>query len=65
MHGVVGGLHVRTRARVEMRHELMTKEIEVDPLLAAAPFRAAEEPAVERARRGQVVNRHGEVEGRE
>ena len=48
-----------------MHHELMTKEIEVDPLLAAAPLRAAEELAVERARRGQVVNRNGEVEGRE
>ena len=40
----------------------MTEQIEVDPPLAAAPFGAAEQFAVELARRDEVVHRHRQME---
>ena len=40
-----------------MGDDLVAEEIEVDPLVRAAPFRAAEQPAVKGARRGKVVDR--------
>ena len=46
----------------EMGDDLVAVEIEVDPLVAAAPFGAADRPAPERARGGEVVDREGEVE---
>jgi hypothetical protein len=48
--------------RGKMRYDLVTEEIEVDPLVAAASFGAAEQAAIERARFGQIANRKGEVE---
>ena len=48
-----------------MGYDLMAKEIEVNPLRAAAAFRAAEDGAVEVAGGGEVVYGEGDVEGRE
>ena len=48
------------RAWVEMRDQLMTEEVEVDPLVRATILGAAEELAVERARASEIV--HGDRE---
>jgi len=44
-----------------MRNDLMAKQIKVDPGVGAASFRAAEHPAVERARGRQVMDRKSNV----
>jgi hypothetical protein len=44
---------------------LVAKEIEVDPLLRAAPLRATEKLAVKLPGRGKIVDRDREVEGSE
>ena len=49
----------------QMRDDLMAVQVEIDPLLGAAAFRAAEQLAVEAARGGKIVDREGEVEGRQ
>ena len=48
-----------------MGDDLVAVEIEVDPVLGAAPFGAAQQLAVEAARGGQIVDRKGEMEGRQ
>ena len=48
-----------------MGDDLVAEEIEVDPVGGAAPLRAAEQPAVEGARGVEIVDREGEVEGRQ
>jgi hypothetical protein len=50
--------------RREMGDDLMTIEIEIDPVVGAPPFGAAEQLAVEAARSGKIVDGKGEVEGR-
>ena len=47
-----------------MRNDLVTEEIEIDPVVARAAFRAAENAGVERARGREVVNRKGKMEAR-
>ena len=54
-------MHVFLLVRIEVRDDLVAEEIEVHPFVAAAPFRAAEQLAVEIARGGQRVNRDGEM----
>jgi len=44
-----------------MRDDLMTVQIEIDPMLGAPSFRAAEEIAVEAAGGGEIVDRKGQV----
>ena len=48
-----------------MGDDLVAEEIEVDPFIRAAAFGAAEQAAVEVARGGEIVDRKGEVEGRQ
>ena len=48
-----------------MGDDLVAVEIEIDPMLGASAFGAAEQLAVEAARRGEVIDRKGEVEGRQ
>src|SRR6185437_16824423 len=56
---------VAHRARVDLvRDDLVPEEIEVDPVVAAAAFGAAEELPVEAARQGQVGDGEREVEAR-
>ena len=62
------GLRVRAAAtlrRIEMGDDLVAEEIEIDPAFGMAPLRAAEHAAVESAGRLQIVDREGEVEGRQ
>ena len=40
-----------------MRHDLMAKEIEVDPFGAGASFRASQQIAIEGARLAKVAHR--------
>src|SRR5690606_20764420 len=47
----------------EVRHDLMAVEIEVDPLVGAAPLGTPEQSAVEGTRRGEIVDREREMEG--
>src|SRR3546814_6988855 len=58
---VPAGRHVQG----QMRDDLMAEEIEVDPFFRAPPLRAAEQPAIEGARGGEIVDGKGEVEGRQ
>ena len=59
------GRRFRSRAFVEMRHDLVSAEIEVDPPLARPPLAAPEHPPVEVPRGGEIVDGKGEVEGAE
>jgi hypothetical protein len=54
----------RLRIRVEMRHELMAEEIEIDPVVRAAPLGATKQAAVEGARAREIVNRNRQVKRR-
>ena len=49
----------------QVRNNLVPVEIEIDPVVGAAPFRAPHRPAPERPRLGDVAHRKGEVEGGE
>ena len=60
---VVGGGRIH-RARHEVGRELVTVEVEVDPLGRAARLAAAQQADVEAARALQVVHGEGQVEGR-
>ncbi len=40
-----------------MRHDLMAKEIEVDPFAAGTPFGAAQQIAIEGARLAKIAHR--------
>ncbi len=46
-----------------MRDNLMTKKIEVNPLLRAASFRKAEYRAIEVSSGSKIINREGYMEG--
>ena len=59
------GVPARRHRRVEMGDDLVAEEIEVDPFVRASPLRAAEQAAVEGARGLEIVDRKGEVEGRQ
>ena len=48
-------------SRIQMRDELVTEEVEIDPLGGAAAFGATQQFAIESARGGQVVNRYRKV----
>jgi len=50
--------------RVEMRHDLVTIQIEVDPLITGSSFPAADQFTVKTARRGKIVHRKGEMKRR-
>ncbi len=45
-----------------MGDDLVAEEVEVDPVVGASAFRAAEQAAVESARGLEVVDGEGEVE---
>ena len=47
-----------------MRDDLVTEEIEIDPVAARAPFGTAEQAGIERARLREVVHRKGKMEAR-
>jgi hypothetical protein len=51
--------------RRKMRDDLMTVEIEIDPLVRAAAFATTEQAAVERTRRSEIVDGKCKVEGRQ
>ncbi|GAA4722556.1 hypothetical protein GCM10023325_19920 [Sphingomonas lutea] len=53
------------RVRCQMGDDLMPVEIEIDPMIGAPPFGAAEQAAVEAARGGKVIDRESEMEGRQ
>jgi hypothetical protein len=48
-----------------VRDDLVPIEIEVDPMLGAAALGASEQLAIEAARGREIVNRKGEVKGRQ
>jgi hypothetical protein len=48
----------------EMGDDLVTVEVEIDPMARAATFRTAEQLAVETAGRGEIVDRKGKVKRR-
>ena len=47
-----------------MGNDLMTPQIEINPVIGASPFGTAEQLAVETAGGGEIVNREGKVKGR-
>ena len=49
----------------EMRGDLVSEEVEVDPAIALSPDAAAEQPDVERSRLFDIANRKGQMERRE
>ena len=49
----------------EVGDDLVAVEVEIDPMLGAPAFRAAEQLAVKAARGREVVDREGEMEGRQ
>src|SRR6185437_6101280 len=53
------------RIGCKMRDDLVTIEIEVDPLFRASPLRTAEQPAVEAPRSREIIDRKGKMEGRQ
>src|SRR5262245_11428769 len=61
-----GVMHTpRLRPGIEVCHELMAEEVEVDPLVRAPARRTAEQAAVETHRVGQVVDGNREMKRRE
>jgi hypothetical protein len=48
-------------ARIQMTDQLMAIEIEVDPMAAAAPFRAIHQGAIELARLADIADLNGQV----
>ena len=48
-----------------MGDDLMAEKIEIHPFVRASSLRAAEQIAIESARGGEVVDREGEMEGRQ
>src|SRR5262249_41141973 len=51
----------RPARRIEVRHQLVTEEIEVDPLGGAATFRTTEQAPVKGARGAQIVDGNREM----
>ena len=67
-HAVPVDMVVRTVARFaggKVRDDLVAVEIEIDPFAARPSFGATHRFAIEAARRGEVVDGEGEVEGPE
>jgi hypothetical protein len=48
-----------------MRDDLVALKVEVDPILGAAPLRAAQQPTIKGAGLNEVVDRKGHMEWRE
>ena len=48
---------------VEMGHDLMPEQVEINPVRIAAAFCTAQQVAVKGARFGKVPHRKGEMEG--
>ena len=59
---VLPDLAVLAERRVQVTHELVAEQIEVDPLRVAAAFGAPERVLVEAPRFGDVAHLHGDVE---
>jgi len=57
----VRGLHMRPAGAIKVCYQLMTEQVEVHPLGAAAPFGTTKKAAVERTRRGEVMDRNGDM----
>ena len=57
----IGSLNMASVRTIQVRDQLMTKQVEIHPLAAAASFRTTEQAAVERTRRSQVVHRNGKM----
>ena len=55
------GLAVADFIRSEMGDDLVAVEVEIHPFRRTAAFRAAEDTAVERTRRGNIVHRKSKV----
>jgi len=53
----------RSGVRRKMRDDLMPVQVEIDPMLGASPFGAAQEPSVKATCCGQIVDRKSKVEG--
>ena len=51
-------VHVRLPGGIEVHHQLVTEEIEIHPLVAAAAFGTAEQTAIKAARRSQLMHRN-------
>ena len=56
------GMRIR-HGRTEVRDDLVTMKIEINPVICAAAFPATKDAAVKAARLFQIVNRKGEVKG--
>ncbi len=54
---VVQGIGARRPATLQVRDDLMTEQIEIDPLRAAAPFSTSQHPRIEGARGVEVIDR--------
>ena len=52
----------RLGRRIEMRDDLVAEQVEIDPVIGAAPLRATEHATVKGARGGEIVDREGEME---
>ena len=49
--------------RREVRDDLMPVQVEIDPMLGASPFGAAQQSSIEATCSGQIVDRKSKVEG--
>jgi hypothetical protein len=58
-------LAVADLVRREVRDDLMTVEVEIDPLVRTAPFRTAQQFAVELACSGEAMNRKRQMKRRQ
>ena len=56
------GVRWRPDRRVQMRNNLMTEQIEIDPLLRRPPFGTAQHIAIEMPGISQIVNRESQME---
>ena len=45
----------------QMRDDLVTEQVEVDPVVRRPTFRTPQQPAIETARGGQIIDREGKV----
>lgn len=54
-----------TRAWLQMSDDLVTEEIEIDPLRGTPAFRTAQCRSIELTSGFEVVNRKGDVKGRQ
>ena len=47
---------------IEMRDDLMSPQVEIDPLIRTAPFGATEQPAIKSARGSKIMDGKGKME---